>query len=332
MTIRQYPFFIFVGVTLAGAVAYGAATAYPVEQSAEPVVLAAPVQPALIRELPPPEQADSQFVTVASVDALKDTFEAIDFRLAPVRRGHEPVPRVLLSELPGDYHTVQPVDSRKRLFFKTILPLVLRVNEEILAERRRLISLISIMDAGRELKPSDRNWLERLADRYRTNPGEFTTLLRRVDTVSPALTIAQSVEESGWGCSRFARDGNALFGQRVWSRGAGIVPEQRDDNEVFEVRSFGNLIDSVRSYALNLNRHSAYSNYRVERERLRATEIALDPYALADTLAGYSERREQYVETLKKILRTNRLEQFETARLQPVGSPTPTALGRIVQR
>ena len=332
MSVRQRPFIVFAVVATIGAIAYGAATAYPREQSDEPVVLAAPVEPALIRELPLPEPASTPFIAVSSVDALLDAFDATDFKLAPVRRGHEQVPRVLLAELPGDYHTVEQVDMVKRLFFKIMLPLVLRVNEKILVERRRLVSLISILEAGRELKPSDRAWLERLAERYRTNPGEFTTLLRRVDMISPALTIAQSIEESGWGRSRFARNGNALFGQRVWSRGAGIVPQERENGEAYEVRSFSYLIDSVRAYALNLNRHPAYSNYRVERERLRATEIVLDPYALADTLAGYSERREHYVETLKKILRTNRLEQFETARLRPARLAIPKVLERVAQR
>jgi len=249
-----------------------------------------------------------------------------------VRRGHDQVPRVLITELPDDYPEVQQVDRRKRLFFKTMLPLVLRANEEILADRHRLVELIAVLESGRDLKISDRSWLERLAERYRTNPGEFATLLRRVDAVSPALAMAQSIEESGWGRSRFARAGNALFGQRVWSTGAGLVPKARAAGEAFEVRAFDRLIDSVRAYALNLNRHPAYSDYRVSRARQRATEVALDPYTLAETMVRYSERREGYVETLKTILRSNRLEQFETAQLRPGAPRIPDTLTQLARR
>jgi Bax protein len=310
------PLFIFAGVAITGAIAYGAATAYPVEQSREPVIVAAPVLPALIRELPPPEPPPLRNLAVASVGELAAAFDSADYYLAPIRHGQQAVPRLMLVALPVDYHGIEQVEQRKRLFFKTMLPLVLRVNEEIVADRRRLFALVSVIEAGRELAPADRDWLDALSERYRTNPGEFAELLRRVDAVSPALAIAQSIEESGWGRSRFARDGNALFGQRVWAEGVGIVPEEREDSEAFEVRAFDRLIDSVRAYALNLNRHPAYEEYRLARARLRETELALDPYVLAGTLSAYSERREEYVDTLKKIIKANRLEQFELARLK----------------
>ncbi|MEK9660930.1 MAG: glucosaminidase domain-containing protein [Alphaproteobacteria bacterium] len=314
MGTRNHPFIVFAAVVALGAVVYGAATAYPVERTVEDEVRLAPSRTSLLGELPRRKPAPISFVSVDNVEGLQRAFEKADFRLAPIRRGNQGVPRVMLAALPDDYHMIGQVDVRKRLFFKTMLPLVLRVNEEIVAERRRLVGLITILEAGHDLKPADREWIERLAERYRTNPGEFATLLRRVDAVSPGLAIAQSIEESGWGRSRFARNGNALFGQRVWSEGAGLVPQARADGETFEVRVFEHLIDSVRAYALNLNRHPAYADYRVERARQRATEVALDPYALAQTLVGYSERREQYVETLQSIIRSNRL---ELARLKP---------------
>lgn len=332
MPIHKKTLFLFTSAIALGAIAYGAAIAYPVEQSGEPAVTAAPVIPALVRELPPPEASPIRTITIDSVEQLQHTFAAVDFVLAPIRRGHAEVPRLLLAALPRGYDAIEQVDLRKKLFFKTMLPLVLRVNEEILADRHRLVSLIAIMESGRDLAARDRDWLDRLAERYRVNAGEFATLLRRVDAVSPALTLAQSIEESGWGRSRFARSGNAMFGQRVWSQGSGLVPEARGESEVFEVRAFDELIDSVRAYALNLNRHYAYADYRVVRARLRATEVALDPYALANTLAGYSERREHYVETLKKIIRANRLEQFELARLRPGAPITGAVIERLARR
>jgi Bax protein len=321
IVFRNNPLLVFAGVVILGAVAYGAATAYPVERAGDGLngrngeAISAPA--ALIGELPRRKPLPTSFAMVSSVARLQDMFTAADFSLSPIRRGHEPVPRLLLAELPHDYAKVKQVELRKRLFFKTMLPLVLRVNEEIVTARRRLVGLMAILEAGHDLKPADRVWLDNLAERYKTNSGEFATLLRRVDAVSPALAIAQAVEESGWGRSRFARKGNALFGQRVWSTGEGLVPNAREDGETFEVRAFEGLIDSVRAYALNLNRHPAYADFRATRAVQRATEVSLDPYSLADTLVVYSERREHYVETLKSIIRSNRLEQFEVARLAP---------------
>jgi Bax protein len=332
IVFRNNPLLVFASVVAMGAIAYGAATAYPVERSGFDApdgnqdFISEPV--ALNVELPRRKAAPATFVVVSSVARLQDMYAAMDFALSPIRRGYEPVPRLLLAELPEDYAKVKQVDQRKRLFFKTMLPLVLRVNEEIVTERRRLVGLMAIQEAGHDLQPLDRVWLDNLAERYQTNSGEFATLLRRVDAVSPALAIAQAVEESGWGRSRFARTGNALFGQRIWAPGEGIVPHDREDGETFEVRAFDGLIDSVRAYALNLNRHPAYADFRATRAMQRATEVALDPYTLADTLIDYSERREHYVDTLKSILRANRLEQFEVARL----APRPTVASRVASR
>ncbi|MDA0784677.1 MAG: glucosaminidase domain-containing protein [Proteobacteria bacterium] len=169
--------------------------------------------------------------------------------------------------------------------------------------------------SGRDLSDDDRVWLDRLAEKYDAAPGDFVDLLRRVDTVSPTLALAQAIEESGWGRSRFARDGNALYGQRAWREGAGFVPEERADGERFEVRAFDSLLDSVRSYVVNLNRHYAYDDYRIARAQMRARDTQLNAQALAYTLVSYSERREAYVEALLGLIRTNRLDDFEVAQL-----------------
>src|SRR5690606_12194341 len=107
-------------------------------------------------------------------------------------------------------------------------------------------------------------WLDRTAEAYgidRTGPEDFAELLRRADTIPPSLALAQAAEESGWGTSRFAREGNALFGQRVWRGEDGIVPSDRADGETYRVAAFEHLIDGVKSYARNLNTHSAYEAF-----------------------------------------------------------------------
>ena len=301
---------------LSVAALYGAAIAYPVDrpEKSEPDWVALPQvtpQAAIVVA----ESIEDSMIEVVSADDLDRTLEAASFDLKPVRRGYARVPRFFVEDLPDDFDTRMVVSERKQLFVRTVLPLVLKANEEVMAERRRLVAVEEQISSGREIPEADQVWLDSLAERYRTAPNDFSTLLRRVDAVSPSLALAQAIEESGWGRSRFARHGNALFGQRAWSRGTGFVPEERADGEKFEVRAFDTLLDSVRSYVLNLNRHHAYDDFRALRARMRARDIELGGSHLAETLINYSERRGAYVETLQKLIASNHLQNFESARL-----------------
>ncbi|MBS28270.1 MAG: hypothetical protein CL566_04990 [Alphaproteobacteria bacterium] len=304
-------------VTAVGVVAlYGAAIAYPVDRPAREALdwIALP-QVEFSAESDRPAIDDGDMVRVATADDLRDMLEAADYDLRPVRRGHTRVPRLFVERLPENFDEEMVVDERKRVFIRTILPLVLKVNEEVRAERRRLVALEEQILSGRDISDSAETWLSKLAEKYDVASGDFAELLRRVDMVSPTLALAQAIEESGWGRSRFARHGNALFGQRAWSQGAGFVPEERAEGAQFEVRAFASLLDSVRSYVVNLNRHYAYDDYRIARANMRAGSVSLDGRELAKTLVSYSERREAYVEALLGLIRTNRLDQFEVAKL-----------------
>lgn len=295
---------------------YGAAIAYPgdrpervdIDWTALPQVAPEAV---LVRA----EELDDSMIEVSSVADLRETLDAVDFELKPIRRGNARVPRLFVEDLPDDFDSRMVVEQRKQAFIRTVLPLVLKANEEVRDERRELIAIEEQISSGREISVTSQVWLDKLAEKYRTSSNDFVSLLRRVDTVSPTVALAQSIEESGWGRSRFARHGNALYGQRVWSKGAGFVPEERAEGEKFEVRAFDSLLDSVRSYVVNLNRHHAYEDYRAARSKMRAQETSLHWSALTVTLTNYSERREAYVETLAGLINSNRLDQFEAAQL-----------------
>jgi len=263
-------------------------------------------------------------------DELRDFFNGIDFDLAGVRDGTRAVPRVFLASLPDDYHRIEAVTARKRTFLRVVLPLVLRVNEEIRADRARLAGIVARHRAGAPTPPDDAQWVMVLAERYGAAPGDWTELMRRVDTVSPALALAQAAEESGWATSRFAREGNAVFGQWSWRAGSGLVPARRGDGASHEVRSFDTLLDSVRAYATNLNTHPTYERFRAARAAQRAQGQPLDATALAATLDAYSERGSDYIDTLHAILRANRLQQFEGAQLAPPDPATAASRPLLV--
>ena len=251
-----------------------------------------------------------------SVSALVELFRRTDYRLDAVREDNQPVPRIIVEEVPDDLHSLGSPTQRKRVFIKLILPLVLYVNEQVLGERQRLVGLRQDIDRfGRIPDPGDRAWLERMRERYGLDTHDIDALLRRVDAIPPSLALAQAAEESGWGTSRFVREANAVFGQYTFATGAGVVPLGRDDGENHEVRSFARLLDSVTAYMFNLNSHPAYHKFRRVREYQRKIRGHIDGYALAGTLKFYSVRRDAYVRTIRAIMKTGGLRTLDRARL-----------------
>ncbi len=257
-----------------------------------------------------------------SASALEKTFSRVGYRLAAVRDGGADVPRLFLTSLPADWGQRQSTAERKRLFLEALLPLVLRTNESIWAKRERLLEAMRRRAEGATLEWSERAWLNSLAEDYDTGAGRLEELLKRVDIIPPALALAQAAAESGWGISRFARKGNALFGQRTWTQGAGLVPARRLEDERHEVKRFEALAGSVAAYMKNLNRHSAYAAFRTKRAWMRERHGTLDGHGLAGTLDRYSEAGRDYIETLRTIMRVNRLEELDSAKLRaPQAAP-----------
>jgi len=254
---------------------------------------------------------------VAPSVKLRDVFDGIDYRLDGVRR-HGEVPRLFFVSLPADLQRIRQPGERKAMFIKTTLPLILHANEIIRFERAKITALRDRAAEGDALNKEEQAWLGRVSDEYGLEKPSFARLLRRVDVIPPSLALAQAAEESGWGTSRFAHEGNAIFGQRTWPHHGrdGIVPEQRNAGETFKVRMFEQLIDGVRSYARNLNGHFAYDDFRRAREAQRNRGDRPGGYALAGTLSKYSERGEEYVETIRTIIRVNGLQVFDRARLR----------------
>ena len=260
-------------------------------------------------------------VTLAqSTGKLHDLFEEIGYKLDSVRQRGE-VPRLFIARLPSDLRELPRAEQRKVTFIKSTLPLILNANELIERERRQIIELRDRVLLGQKLAPEDTAWLADTADEYGLDSLDFDALLKRVDVVPPSLAIAQAAEESGWGTSRFAREGNALFGQRAYrTHRKGIVPHERQEGKKFRVRAFDYLIDGVRAYVHNLNSHFAYEDFRDLRAFLRAERGHIDGYALAGSMLRYSERGADYVETIRLIMRANALQVFDAARLDAVYS------------
>ena len=245
----------------------------------------------------------------------RNAMNELAYDIARVRAGEHDVPNVFLAALPSDLADVRVPAQRKDMFVAMILPLVLRENDEIAANRARLMDISARLTEDAKLPADDRLWLAAMAERYDTEPSNVVELERRLDVVPPSLALAQAAEESGWGTSRFANEGNALFGQRTFDAAEGMAPKNRAADESFRVRAYRDLGGAVRSYIHNLNTHPAYAQFRKERAKKRAADQSVTGHAMAETLTRYSERGADYVKTLQSLMRANRLADFDKARL-----------------
>lgn len=255
--------------------------------------------------------------TSSGPDVDLNVSSLLNYDFEAVLQGRGSVPRITLASLPSGLWQERETAKRKALFLKSVLPLVLQVNEQILKDRTRLKDLAHAQTIG-SLEALDRLWLAVMAERYGTKRGDIEAVLKRHDVVPPSLALAQAATESAWGSSRFVREGNAMFGQWTFSsQDLGIVPMKRDEGKTHRVRAFSSLYDSIDSYVTNLNKHRAYKEFRDMRAGMRRQDQPLDGMRLAGTLYRYSERGADYVNELRAIISSNDLRLVDGARLSP---------------
>jgi Bax protein len=234
-----------------------------------------------------------------------------------VREGVQLVPLTRVSDLPDRLAQLERSGARKRLFIKTMLPAVLHANEAIRAERDFVETLTALEISPDELPAELRDKLRALAAKYQVDPANLDRLRHRVDIVPPALVLAQAAIETGWGTSRFAQQGNAIFGQHTRDPDdAGMVPRGLE-NPSFRVRAFETVTGAVAAYLRNLNTHPAYAELRRIRAEARARGDQPDGPEMAAGLVDYSARGHDYVADIRLTIRANDLQAFAEARLQP---------------
>lgn len=227
------------------------------------------------------------------------------------------VPPLFLDRFPEDYGGISDATEYKARFVQIVLPLVLAENRRVRRQRASLAAILAQTRSGAELRPSQQIYLRDLAGLYRTTENDIEGLIGRVDAVPASLALAQAAVESSWGRSRFARLGNALFGQWTLDEAAGLVPLGRPEGEAYLVRKFPGLRASVRAYLVNLNSHPAYEDFRRRRAVMRENGEPLYGYDLALELREYSQKGVDYTASLRSIIRVNHLVQYDRARLGP---------------
>ena len=237
------------------------------------------------------------------------------------------VPPLLLHRFPTDIHLIRPTRHKKAFFFQSLLPMVLLGNAEIQQQRNAVENILKLHDNGRKLAIQQHEELIKIQQYYKVK-GDLledetirVNLMTRIDTIPTALALAQAANESGWGMSRFAQHANNIFGEWTFTPGTGIVPEGRPVGATYEVRRFKNLYASIKSYLRNLNTHSAYRSMRNTRLRLRKNGLPATGYTLAGDMQYYSTRRGAYVDEIRAIIVSNRLEELNLVTLLPEAKP-----------
>ena len=246
-----------------------------------------------------------------SASTLNQLFKDENYNLKDIRK-NKLVKPISIDILPSEIKSIESAKKRKELFIQIVLPLILEENKKIKIERKTLFSILNKNSNSQE----ERNWLRSKFKQYGVVNRDLTTLKIRMDEIPVSLAIAQAAKETGWGTSRFAQQGNALFGQWTYD-GKGIKPAKADAGDTHKVMKFKILKASVRAYQRNLNTHKSYKKFRKVRAIQRDVYGSLNSLELANYLDKYAETGIEYVKILKQIIVQNKLTDFDDAKILP---------------
>ena len=292
----------------------------PLAQTLMAVLLAVPV----FAQVKPTDEK----VPCRNYKDVRALFKRLGYTPEAWQAGIREIPRVYLADVPDEWHERGAknlsVKDKKRLFFRVIAPIVLRINELILEDRVRAQELNERLAQGQNVTPEDQAWLTELAVKYKVlqstseplDSNALAELLMRVDVVPPSLALAQAADESGWGTSRFAEQGNSLFGQWAWGKGLKPTGQRTSEFGDQRIAAFGTTAQAAYAYALNLNTQHAYHDLRLRRADLRRQKQRISGSVLAETLLHYSERGPAYVHDLEALIKNNRLDGADDAYLR----------------
>jgi Bax protein len=242
-------------------------------------------------------------------ETVLNLFKDVDYDLSHVR-SNKLVKPIYFTQFPKDLDELQNTRLKKETFIKIVLPLIVAENERILADREKL-KRVSNKKFTTDL---EKQWLRQKLLEYKVKKGNMDELLLRIDIIPTSIALAQAAKESGWGTSRFALEGNAIFGQWTWS-GQGIAPLDRASDANHKILKFPILRASVKAYQNNLNTHKSYFKFRDKRSILRKKNKDISGLALTETLKNYAQTGSEYIRILNQIIKQNRLTDFEPVKL-----------------
>ena len=242
-------------------------------------------------------------------ETVLNLFKDVDYDLSQVRN-KKLVKPIYFTQFPKDLDELQSTRLKKETFIKIVLPLIVAENERILADRLKMKRIYK----KKNTTDLEKQWLRQKLLEYKVKKGNMAELLLRMDIIPTSIALAQAAKESGWGTSRFALEGNAIFGQWTWS-GKGIAPLNRESDKNHKILKFPILRASVKAYQNNLNTHKSYIKFRDKRSEMRKKNKVISGLDLTETLKNYAQTGSEYIKILNQIIRQNRLTDFEPVRL-----------------
>ena len=255
------------------------------------------------------EDKDPQRLSASTIEEL---FKDNGYNLEKVKKTKLVNAGNQLTRLPKELKNIESPKKRKKLFIQIVLPIIIEENLKIRFDRKKLFQILNKNNTTER----DKAWLNLKFKQYGIKNKDLSKLKIRLDEIPVSLAIAQAAKETGWGSSRFAQEGNALFGQWTWS-GEGIKPLDLEKDKKHKVAKFKILKASVRAYQRNLNTHSSYKEFRIERAIQRDNEEKLNSLKLVNYLEKYAETGKEYTEVLKKIITQNNLTDFDDVEILP---------------
>ena len=242
-------------------------------------------------------------------ETVLSLFKDVEYDLKTVRYQKRVKP-IYFTQFPKDLDEIKDTKLKKETFIKIVLPLVVAENEKILNDKIKLRKIMS----KKMTSDKEKSWLRLKLREYKVKNSDISELDKRIDIIPVSIALAQAAKESGWGTSRFALEGNAIFGQWTWT-GQGIEPLNKGKHEGHKILRFPILRASVKAYQNNLNTHKGYSEFREKRHNIRKRNKSIKGLDLTDTLDRYAQTGKEYTDILEQIIKQNDLSDFETVQL-----------------
>ena len=243
-----------------------------------------------------------------NTQTVLNLFEDLEYDLDNVRN-KKVVKPIYFTRLPKDLNTIKSVKDKKETFLQILLPLVVAENKKIKEDREYLLKILKDNESVEGKK-----WLNKKYKAYKVSDKNISELLKKIDIIPTSIALAQAAKESGWGTSRFALEGNAIYGQWTWN-GDGIEPLEKTKNQNHKILKFPLLRASVKAYINNLNTHAGYKNFRTKRSELRKQNKKLEGLELIHELENYAQTGKEYTRILEQIIKQNDLDELENVKI-----------------
>ena len=271
------------------------------------------------------ETPEGTVIIAKNTAQIQRYFKSVGYDMLPHLKEKKPVPRLFVQSVPSDFNKEKYDEVRPALFYEMMLPLILKANETLAAEREQVVTLKKEFDQNGDLTPESMEKLKEWITRYDVKLSDdlgtlFDTLLPKVDAVTPTLMLAMAAEDSGFGTSRYAREYNSVFHERDWD-GNGIVPDEKQkEGPQYRIKVFPSLYEAVLSRMRYLNTNGYFGNYRIARARYRRTDNLMRGYSVAHLLINFPYKTIKYPDIIKHLIVQYELTPLDSQKLEPAGS------------